>query len=176
MSNMQRVTLLLSDPLFWMVTVALSLALSVVANYVTRGIDRWWSHRRTETEGQQAKQIAAYEAVAAHLASHPRDQFNLRLDILYFGQQKLFFSLASLVSDMFAVIGALLFKQGFTIWLFLTAFVGGFITFLLSVYATSRQARARRALRAYERISADRSYADVLNDALGRNANKPAHK
>lgn len=79
----ERLIGLLSDPLFWLVTIFLGIVLSVIGNYATRISDRilsLFSKRRQEARKRREDYI---DSEARRLISRPQERFDAKLDEIY---------------------------------------------------------------------------------------------
>jgi len=79
----ERLTNLVTDPLFWIVTVFIAMIVSIFANYATRGTDRvvsLFSNRRRELIEEENKFI---DQEVERMMKSPQDRFDVKLDVIW---------------------------------------------------------------------------------------------
>ena len=101
-----------------------------------------------------------YGAIA--LAEHPSERYDLKLDVLYYGQRELFYTVASVIMVVFAAmeINVMRFSIGFA------ALAAAAVSWInVGVYFL-REQRARRILRSFYQLSNTKSYDDVVDEII----------
>jgi hypothetical protein len=158
----ERLDELFHDPVFWVATVASGLVVTIIGNYATRALDRFCATYRNSRLHQKGMADAAVQAAARHLAEHPSERYDLKLDVLYYGQRELFYTVASVIMVVFAAmeINVMRFSIGFA------ALAAAAVSWInVGVYFL-REQRAKRILRSFYQLSNTKSYDDVVDEII----------
>lgn len=163
----ERIVGLLNDPIFWVSTVVCGVIVSVLGNYATRYADMLFASYRVRRSRRSEVLDAAVNAAATHVLAHPNQVYDVKLDILFFGQRAVLYSAFMVVflvmSSYFATRPIHYTAQR---WLVLATLLTALGTWVMVLISVMRERRARRVLLAYYRLSKRKTYDDFLDQSI----------
>ena len=153
-----RLINLITDPLFWIVTILIGLVVSVIGNYATRISDRIlsiFSIRIKQSRERENEQINEY---AKMLMDKPQDRFDAKLDIIYSVQKQIYYFLSAILFLLLSLVLFIVTKVDNTlpVYKYILAKGGGLLFIIIgaigliaAIYERSNETRNQKIIRKF---------------------------
>jgi hypothetical protein len=151
MNAFRRLSLLVFDPVFWVTTILCGLLLGIIANYLTRFVDRLLVSVSAKRQAKAEATNASILAEAKRLLEHPDERFDLKLDVLFFGARVIRFYVTSLLLVLLSLALQGKPSRGSKV-MSLVLLVLALLGWTLSTVYHNRERRALRIISAYARL------------------------